>query len=66
MNPVILCSEDPKYNGLHVCPKCGGRSEWQTVTTRGRVIEVSCAGDCGRYTMSYVQLSGKPHFKLDS
>ncbi len=60
---AFLFKEDPKYNGLHICPRCGSRSKWKAVSAEARMISVECEGDCRQYTMSYGQLSDYPHFR---
>ena len=63
-------SDDPKYNGDHVCPRCGNRSDWnstETKTTENEqssiMITVECSGECQHYVMAYETLRKFPHFK---
>ena len=65
MASAVVFQEDPKYNGAHVCPRCGSRSQWRGTDADLRMISVQCRRDCGEYNMSYDQLSDGPHFKED-
>lgn len=58
-------NDDQRFNGIHVCPRCGCKSLWKSVSasTEGEKINVKCDGDCGEYVMSHAQLSGYPKFK---
>jgi hypothetical protein len=60
---ATVFKEDSKYNGSHVCPRCGSQSQWRGTDADLRMISVKCEGNCGEYNMSYDQLSNSPHFK---
>jgi hypothetical protein len=56
MTAEKLPLDDPKHNGPHTCPRCGGQSTWKARVVPEGMIEVNCEGDCQGYTMSYAQL----------
>jgi|HubBroStandDraft_4_1064222.scaffolds.fasta_scaffold557584_1 predicted nucleic-acid-binding Zn-ribbon protein len=58
----VLFGEDPKYNGPHICPKCGNRSHWKATNFDQRMIMVRCE-TCGEYSEAYSQLSEGQYFK---
>jgi hypothetical protein len=60
---AVLFKEDPKYNGPHICPRCGSQSLWRATQAEDRMISVECEGNCGEYNMSFSQLSDYPGFK---
>jgi hypothetical protein len=62
MTGVKLDVGDPKYNGPHICPRCGSQSTWKVTSLPGGMIEVSCEGDCRGYTMAFAQLETLRHF----
>jgi hypothetical protein len=55
-------SDDPEYNGLHACPKCGAPSQWRAVDFDKRTVAVECSGPCGCYEEPYSRLSDFPYF----
>jgi hypothetical protein len=62
----LSSKEDPRFNGRHVCPRCGSDSIWRAFSPEpGEMIGVFCEGDCGEYLMSYGQLMTFCHFKHD-
>ena len=54
---------DPKYNGLHVCPRCGDGSNWRAVDMDRRLIRVECSGKCRTYEEVYPQLQDLPFYR---
>lgn len=56
--------QNPEFNGIHVCPRCGSRSTWKLVNEENQMINVQCEADCQGYTMSYEQLADCPFFTL--
>ncbi len=63
---ISMClfdSGDPRFNGLHVCPRCGADSIWEGVEKERRLIRVVCEGACEPYEESYANLSDSPHFQ---
>ena|ERR1700733_7247790 len=60
---AVLFREDPKYNGPHICPRCGSKSQWRGTDAKSRMISVQCEGGCREYNMSFSQLSDYPKFK---
>lgn len=57
-----LFSNDPIFNGPHVCPKCGGPWQWRGTDFDKRMVKVECPGPCGTYEEPYSRLSDMPHF----
>ena len=58
----VLFGEDEKYNGPHICPKRGNRSQWKAMKVDDRTIGVRCES-CGEYSKTYSQLHDGPYFK---
>jgi hypothetical protein len=57
--------KDLKYNGPHICPRCGCQSHWRAtgINTEMKMITVRCEGGCREYIMAYQQLSYYALFK---
>jgi hypothetical protein len=54
--------DDPRYNGSHICPKCGAHSQWHGIEAASRLVRVECPGPCGTYDETYSGLSDLPYF----
>ena len=62
---------DRRFNGLHVCQRCGIQSLWKGINEVPQMVSVRCEGDCYEfcggnsrgYTMSLQQLSEYPLFR---
>jgi ssDNA-binding Zn-finger/Zn-ribbon topoisomerase 1 len=52
---------DPRFSGLHSCPKCGGKSQWKAIRGDARIIRVEYP-KCGIYEEAYPALTNMRFF----
>ena len=59
----LLCPTNPKYNGHHMCPRCGQPSFWTCSCPNEPRIQVECLSGCGTYERPHADLAALPYFE---
>ncbi len=60
----VLCPANPRYNGHHACPQCGGPSFWSCFDPAKPRIQVECQNGCGTYQKPHSELQSLPFFEV--